>query len=418
MMIVNENPFIKMEAELGQSKYKKTMAKVLRDAEFSAAMHTGQYSEYHTEGEKVGDHYKLIFNVMNAILNDDEAKYGNKLPEEVRESLSDLDESVKATIKEYPSLLRYVVLTHDIAKTPGNRTFNIKKFKMPTEVLAGELSDSVMDAARGYAERKSDMEAKIIDLETGIKAAAQEIKALEKTIKNKKTDPEQSIEARKQLEGRQETRKNLQDQKAELEEDLAQDAAVFYDKLKELGLSGAEITKYFGLGVGFVKHEEKSAEVVREMEMPEDVKSILAKLADDHIVPLNRFADPKMDDNTAATFFDRTYGEYLPEEFRLSVAMAALDILGSLRLGEKPDLTPIKNIFKGRRESWVKVKVGELLNDEVQKALEEAPEYADLKGIDVKDKSTPVEMKQKYSKMRKEVEIKLKQRLREEYKAG
>lgn len=397
---------------------KRSLGRVLKDAEFSAGMQTGQFSEYHTEGEKVADHYKLVFNVMNAILHENDEKFTQRLPDNIQESLEDLDESIKETVREFPSLMRYVVLTHDIAKRPENRTFNVKKFKMPQEDLAGELKSEVMDEAFSYAESKAEIETRLSELEAGIKEATKQIKSFEKMLKNKKADPEQLVEAHKGLEEKQEERKRMQDEKTNLESELADGTVVFYDKLRELDLSGAEITKYFGLGVGFVKHEEKSAEMIREMDIPEDVKTILAKLADDHIVPLNRFADANMDDNTAATFYNRTYGEYLPEEFRLSVAMAALDILGSVPSDKKPDLTPINNILKGKRESWVKAQTEKLLNDEVQKALEELPEYADLKGVDLKDKTTPIEMKKKYSNMRKEIEARLKERLRQEYTAA
>ena len=182
-----------------------------------------------------------------------------------------------------------------------------------------------------------------------------------------------------------------------------------------MGLSGEEVTNNFGLGVGFIKHEEKSAEIVRKMDIPENIKSLLAKLADDHILPLSRFSDYKMDDNTAATFYDRTYGDYQDEEFKLSIAMASLDILGSIQKDKKPDLTPINNILRGKMESWIKKMVGEELNDVIKKSLEEDSEYMDLRNVDLQDKNTPIEIKKRYSAMRKILEEKLKIDLRKRY---
>ncbi len=409
-----ENPFLNMEIELGAKESKRSLAKALRDAELSASMQTGQYSEYHTEGERVADHYKLIFNVMRAIKSEDETMEIN-LPEEIGKAISELDPSIKETVRQYPNLLRYVVLTHDIAKREENRSFNIKKFRMPSADVAQEVKPEAMQMAVEFDLLKKSIEAEMSDLDGKLKELQKEIKILEKAINNKKADPEQLVESHKKLEEDTETKKTLQEEKNLQEEKLTGATVEFYDGLKSLGLSGEDITNYFGLGVGFIKHEEKSAEMVRGMDIPENVKILLAKLADDHIVPLNRFADAKMDDSTAATFYDRTYGDYQDEEFKLSIAMASLDILGSVRKGEKPDLAPINNILRGKRESWIKKKVAEELNGMIQRVLEEDPDYADLKNVDLQDKNTPVEIKKKYSAMRRAVEEKLKSDLRERY---
>jgi len=413
--MTNENPFLKMETDVSTAESKRTLAKALKEAEFSAGMRTGQFSEYHTEGEKVADHYRLIFNVMNAILDEDNEKLQARLSKSMRDSLGRLDDSIKKTIKEYPSLLRYVILTHDIAKRRENRTFNAKKFKMPEEDFKSELSSEVLDAAEEYSKLKTRLDTAMSESEMKIKEATKEIKTLEKAINNKKMDPEQSVELRRRLEDQQAMRKTMQEVKDSYEDDLAKHTVAFYDKLQSLGLSGANINKFFGLGVGFIKHEEKSAETVRGMNIPDGIKALLAKLADDHIVPLNRFADPKMDDGAAATFFVRTYGDYAPEEFRLSMAMAALDVLGSLRIDGEPDLTPIENILRGKREVWIQQKVAENLYDAVQSALNEDPDYAELRNVDLKDKNTPIELKQKYSKMKKSVEAKLREKFSEEF---
>jgi hypothetical protein len=409
-----ENPFLNMEIELGTKESRRSLAKALRDAEFSASMQTGQYSEYHTEGEKVKDHYKMIFDVMHAIITDQE-KDKNKLPESVQEAMEELDSTVKDTIRTYPSILRYVVLTHDIAKREENRSFNIKKFRMPSEDVAQEVKPEAMQMAVEFDLLKKTIEAEISDLDVKLKELQKEIKILEKAINNKKTGPEKLIESHKKLEDDIEAKKTLQEEKNQKEDKLTGATVEFYDGLKSLGLLGEDITNYFGLGVGFIKHEEKSAEMVRGMDIPENVQSLLAKLADDHIVPLNRFADAKMDDNSVATFFDRTYGDYDPEEFRLSIAMAALDILGSLRKVDKPDLTPINNILRGKKESWIKRGVAEELSTEIQKALTEDPNYRELQNINLQDNNTSMELRKKYLAMRKVVEARLKEKLLEKY---
>jgi hypothetical protein len=413
----NENPFLSIESSLGDRSSKTMLAKALREAELSLSMQTGQYSEYHTEGEKVADHYRLIFNVMRSILVEDENVKSNS-PKQVENAIQELDDSIKDTIKHYPNLLRYIVLTHDIAKRPENRTFNLKKFKMPNDEEVGNIEPEVMQTAEKFHDNKTSLETEISALDEKIKDLQKEIKSIEKAVNNKKIDPEQSVQLRQKMEEGQEAKKMLQEDKDLKETELTNTAVEFYDHLKTLGLSGEQITKFFGLGVGFVKHEEKSAEMVRKMDIPENIKVLLAKLADDHIVPLNRFADSKMDDNTAATFFDRTYGDYEIEEFKLSIAMAALDILGSVRKGENSDLTPINNILRGKRESWIKKRVAEELNGMIQRTLEEDSEYADLKNVDLQDKNTPIDLKKKYSAMRRTVEEKLKNDLRERYQTN
>ncbi|MFZ6014835.1 MAG: hypothetical protein ACOYUZ_00550 [Patescibacteria group bacterium] len=422
-----DNPFQGLEHSLTQDKKYKTeeeqrgvlerkmmLTRALRRAELSASMKTGQYSEYHTEGERVGDHYRLIFNIMRAIIEDDDSAL-QRLPEAAREALGNLDESIKKTIREYPNLIRYIVLTHDIAKTEEGRSFNEKKFKMPEGDLLSEAPAEAVEMAREYESEKNQLESHIGILQDQEKNIKKDIQTLEKQLKNKKSSFEELGDAKLKIEARKKTLADFEAASSSKKMELDKITAGFYDDLKKMGLTGREIFKYFGLGVGFVGHEAKSAEAVRGMEIPEETKKLLARLAEDHIIPLQRFNYENISDNDAATFFIRSYGEYDHEEFRLSLAMAALDILGSVREGGNIDLTPINNILRGRREAWVNDRVKEKIDEAVASTLEEEDRFKDLKGVDVRDKNTPIPVKQKYSQMRKEVEARLKDELRAEF---
>ena len=258
-----ENPFsegkaseLTPEQKSKNSELGRLAGREMRTAGFGETMKTDQYSAYHTEGEHVADHYRTIFNVMQAVQHPEDQRLPARLAVETREALAKLDPSVAETIRDYPTLIRYVVLAHDIAKKTEGRTVNPKNFRLPE-------SEEPESLASKYALQR-------IELESNLNAKREEVKTAKK-------DPQKTTELKKEVE--------------ELEKQIASTAIKLYDDLRVSGLSGKDINERYGLGVGFIGHEKASAEITRNMNLPEDLRGIMAQLADDHMLPLQRFSD-------------------------------------------------------------------------------------------------------------------------------
>ena len=393
-----ENPFsegkaseLTPEQKSKNSELGRLAGREMRTAGFGETMKTDQYSAYHTEGEHVADHYRTIFNVMQAVQHPEDQRLPARLAVETREALAKLDPSVAETIRDYPTLIRYVVLAHDIAKKTEGRTVNPKNFRLPE-------SEEPESLASKYALQR-------IELESNLNAKREEVKTAKK-------DPQKTTELKKEVE--------------ELEKQIASTAIKLYDDLRVSGLSGKDINERYGLGVGFIGHEKASAEITRNMNLPEDLRGIMAQLADDHMLPLQRFSDAtieakrgkdkngaykKSEEQACAESYRDTYKDYSEIEFRLSAAMAALDILGSLPKNGKPNLAPIDRMLKGEREVTIQDMVKDHLNDEIQNELlkDDSP-YTEFRGVDLASKDTPIELKKRYSEFRNGMEKRLREK--------
>ncbi len=323
------------------------MAAEVRKAGFGRAMHTEQYSSYHTEGEKVADHYRFVYYVLTSIILDRNPQELKLLPVEYKDALRDLDPSVKRTVKEFPTLMRYIVMTHDIAKQPESLTINPKLFTLPE----GEDSGSL---AGRYAARRQAIEAEIAAMEVKRK----ELQTQEKAAKK---DPQKLAPLKAEREA---LAADIESKKNE----IAMATRKLYDDLLASGMGSKAINERYGLGAGFHLHEKASADMIRQMDIPDDLKTLLSKLAEDHVTPLNAFSDltvedkrgrnkdgsyKKSEERACGELFRDNYKGYSDVEVRLSTAMAALDILGSVPKGGKPDLTVVRRMIAGRREGFV-----------------------------------------------------------------
>ena len=407
-----ESPFaegspseLSAEQKTNNSELRRKAGREMRKAGFSETMKSDQYSSYHTEGEYVADHYRTIFNVMQAIQNPEDEKSIQRLPEATREELAELDPSVAKTIREFPSLMRYVVLAHDLAKKNQDRSVNPRIFTLPEN----EDPESI---ASLYSKERSKLESEIS--QSNVKR--EEIRAKEKTVKKM---PEKAAALKLD-------RDALSAEIENLEKQIAAATVKLYDDLRASGMSGQFIHERYGLGVGFTGHEKASAELVRNMDLPENLRGIMAKMAEDHMLPLMRFGEKTIEDkrgkNKDGTFkkseeqvcaesYRDTYKDYSEIEFRLSAAMAALDILGSVPKGGKPDLAPIRRLVTGKRENELQNLVKEHLNEEIGYELSQsASPYANLVGIDLANPNTPMELKEKYREMKQAMEKRLRER--------
>lgn len=410
-----ENPFfgeatsdVTPEQKVKNSELRRRIANEIRGAGFDETMKADQYSVYHTEGEHVSDHYRAIFNVMLAIQHPDDERFRSRLPEGTREALADLEASVAETIREFPSLMRYVVMAHDIAKQNQSRNVNPKNFNLPED----EGADS--PASRYAAER-----CRIEEDTAGLKSRREELDAKGKAAKK---DPVKSASLKQEREG-------VAAEIAENEEQIAAATVDLYDALRASGMSGQAINERYGLGVGFIGHETASADKVRGMDLPENLRGIMAKIAEDHILPLMRFGDKviedkrgrnkdgsykKSEEQVCAESYRDTYKDYSEIEYRLSAAMGALDILGSVPKSGKPDLTPIRRMVVGKRENELQETIKEHMQAEIDAELSrpESP-YKDVAGVDFADHKNP-----RISELRKlNVDMRqvLEKRLRDRY---
>jgi len=391
------------EQKSKNSELRRRAGGEMRKAGFGEAMKTDQYSAYHTEGERVADHYRTIFNVMRAIQHPDDEKSAARLPEVTREELANLDPLVAETIREFPSLMRYVVMAHDIAKQNEGKTVNPKNFNLPDGEDSGSLAGQ-------YAAERSRTEREISKLNV----KREEIKAKEKAAKK---DPSKAAELKLEKDA-------VAAEIEKMEARIAKAAIKLFDDLRASGMSGQAINERYGLGVGFIGHEKASVEMVRNMDLPENMRGIMVKMAEDHMLPLNRFSEKTIEDKrgknkdgtckktetqVSAESYRDTCKDYSEIEFRLSAAMAALDILGSVPKGGKPDLAPIRRMVMGKRENEIQNLVKEHLREEIDYELSnpDSP-YAELAGVDLANASK--EQRERNAEMRLVVEKRLRER--------
>ncbi|MDD5726029.1 MAG: hypothetical protein PHC53_01285 [Patescibacteria group bacterium] len=361
------NPFLAIEEKLNDFDVKKQIASEISTSGFQRTLKTPQYSEIHTEGETVESHYRLMFNVMSAIQHDGDEKALARLPEPVRGKLIEIEPSVRRTIKEFPATMRYLALVHDLAKNPEGRTFKFSELRLPPK----------------EPEKISQMTWHM----------------LEKFVKSE-----------------------LSWSSAEKTPDspLQKDARRLYDILLKEGLTGEQIKSLFGMNVHFLQHEVKSADLVKGMHIPKDVKRLLVDLTWDHLRPLFNFSDENIayqkqrGGNTSASVINSKYREifegYSDEKFHLAVSLATLDILSAVPESGKIDLNPIHRIFKARRKLWIRDKVRADYKAAVKATKSQFPE---LKGVD-KYQASP-EIKARINKIEEEVRLTLTQKYTQAY---
>ena len=372
---------MKIEENLRSTAEKQRIAGASKKGGLRDAMETGQVSAYHTEGETVRSHYRLIFDALHAASAQSSPDRMKKLPDAVQEAIRELNPSIVETFKTYPNMLRAAVLFHDIAKTTKNRTINLTEMSVPEDA-------SPEDA----------------ELLASLKTNGTSEKELKKTIeKNKKAlEKKPDAELQKQLEAAQ---MGVIDAKKALH--------AAYDALREK-YSSAGVYEKFKVGVGFQGPEKMSADILRTMDIDPEAKSILLTVVEDHIIPLQKF-DGELAPKECAKRYRQAFGTYSTLEFKLSTALASLDILGSMPADKHTDLSPVKNIMTGKREAWIEDRILEekkLLLAERLKGLESSA--IDFKTATEEEKAAAIKIRE----ARKEIEDQIEKELREKYEAA
>ena len=306
------NPFREVEESLGQLETQQAITKEIRKTGFRETMKTPQYSEHHTEGEGVASHYRLIFDVVSAIQHEGDERFMERLPKFTREKLSEIDPIVKHTIRQYPGVMRYAIMVHDIAKQSQSRMFKFPDLHLP-EQRPGGIDDEQWSALEGFL-----------------------TKGLSWNAKDKTPDSPDQAEAR----------------------DL-------HDHLLALGFSGEQIKQMFGMDVRFYEHERRSGELVSGMEIPDQIKKVLFKLAAEHMKPLLAFSDHNItyykkklganaaEDKVCNKIYRERFKDYSNTELRLAMALFAVDKLGSLPENGEYDLRPMHRALAANRRVWV-----------------------------------------------------------------
>jgi hypothetical protein len=369
-----------MENRLGSFQGKRDVAQAAVRGKLSKAMETGQMSAYHTEGELVRDHYRLMFDVMHAATGESSDDRVKKLPSAVQEGVRQLDPSVIETLKSFPNMIRAAVLFHDIAKKPENRTVNISEMTIPAD--ASEEDVEVLELLKQQSSRYKELQ----------KQLEKDKKAAEKTPTS-------------------ETKAKWEKSQADL--GVAQRTmSELYDRLRRK-YSGAGVYEKFKVGVGFQGHEKRSAEEMKSMELDPEAKSILMTVVEDHIIPLQKF-DGELSPKECAKRYRQGFAAYSDIVLKLSVALASLDILGSIPADGKVDLTPVRNIFMGKREAWIEDRVAE----EMKVVLAERLKGMDLPKIDYKNANPQEKVAfEQIRDARKQVEGEVEAELRKKFEA-